>query len=210
MLKRADKAVLVMTGIAVLVMGITAFRLLPRYNMLDYIFLTSLLLALSLIGMKWDLPTYAYGVLCLHFFLHGLGVLGSFNEPLFGIFSYSTLHFGLGYDKYTHFYGGIAGALFFHALLPRKGWKTLTLAFILLMAAGSVIEISEYVGSTHFNIGKGGFVTRGDGLPPSENPLRHYDTEFDLVFNAVGGLLGLLIGEVYWRRRELLSKHFSE
>jgi|GEM_PF-6783206 len=74
------------------------------------------------------------------------------------------------------------------------------------MVVGGCIETSEWIGSIQFGIGKGGFITQGDGLPPSENPLRYYNTEFNLVFNAIGAVLGPLIGEWYWRRKGVSSR----
>lgn len=156
--------------------------LVPAYNLLDFAIMAGAMGFLYALARQRSLPVWAYAAVFISFILHGAGVLG-----LFG-----TRFLDLGYDKWIHLTSGITFVLFFAAYLPlHRRWQRLAVAMLCMLGGVAINEAVEFSGSRYLGIEKGGLLAQGDGLPPSASPLIVYDTQFDILFNIAGGLIGL-------------------
>ncbi len=195
-LRRWERYSLAFQATAVVAMGVAAALTVPWINLVDYLLLLAGLALFARLSARRRFSLGLHALLAALFLLHGLGVLGSYGPPLWGLFSYDAMLW-LRYDKWLHFLGAVAGALFFAEWLPRRlaRWQRLLLAFLALLGIAALVETVEFLG-TLAGLEKGGILTQEAGrlVVPAENAL---DTSTDLLANVIGALLGTAIA---WAR----------
>ena len=99
--------------------------------------------------------------------LHILGCFGAY-----GFFIYYVI----GYDKLVHFMSGLALIIALLELLTENNHLVkIGIALLILLGLGSIVEISEFIGSVYFGIDNNGIFSIGDGLSVVSD-LQRYDT----------------------------------
>ncbi len=193
-------------ALAYLAMGIAAAITIPLINLFDYVVLLVGLGLFAWLSARHRFSPFLHCSLGLLFLLHGLGILGSYGPPLFGVFSYNVT-LGLRYDKWLHLFGALAGAAFFYEWMPvKRAWPRVLLAFLAILGVAVLVESVEFIGSYYGGFEKGGIVTQEGGDPGLDALTNALDTSTDLLANVVGALLGtglcsLGIGGKRTRRR---------
>lgn len=164
----------------------------PRFNLVDVGGMFFGLAIMAAIARRKELPLWTYWAAFGVFAMHSAAILGLFGVRILGI----------GFDKWLHLYASIGLALFLWHWFPirEKGMRAL-IVFLCVMGVSAMTEVGEFVGTVGFGIEYGGITAMGDTLPPSDDPLQTYDAYFDLIFNAVGALVGILVAVLLGRRR---------
>ena len=142
--------------------------------------------------------TYSTSLVCAAIIFHNLGTLGYYAvSPLF-----------MQYDHFTHLFGFVACAFFIHGIIVPyfKGSRT-RLYFLIFMAclgAGTLIEMSEFIGYLFLGEGEGMFFLGagdfGGDLGPvfaSDVAKEWIDSMWDLIYNALGTILGIFF--LWWK-----------
>ena len=148
----------------------------------------------------FNLSPAVYSFLILRFIPHNLGIYGFyFQSPLF-----------IPWVHVTHFFPLMAFSMvFFRFLKPymfRFDFRAVLLIIVVLLASlgiGAIIEQTEFVGFLVNGFGDGGFAFgAGDGFPgqivTSVADIEAFgggwfNTMWDLVWNFLGALLGVII-----------------
>ncbi len=111
--------------------------------------------------------------------------------------AYNLTFFSIGYDKYLHIVTAFAATIIiFQVFMNRKHksfYGSLMLAFLVMAAFSSFLEIGEFVGSVYLGISQGFLTTAaGEAYYPASDLVR-YDTHWDMIFSFTGGLLALVM-----------------
>lgn len=178
------------------------------------LFVLGVLLVYSLFANHPMLPDVIFSLIVvfgLKWFTHGttdvasrvlivLAIVGCLAGTL-GLYAHFAIGF-VGYDKLVHFVSGMAIAAVALSTLNESPGRQVIIALLLVLGAGSIIELSEFVGTRYFGNDVGGVFAIGDGLPIVSD-LQKYDTYFDLATNLFGGMLVCLL---HWPRKGTARK----
>ncbi len=208
-LKR-DKGVNTVTVIALLIFAYFIYYAIISRT-LSYIMDSALFIALTIffycMYKKWNFTLPIYIFVLIPLIAHNAGVLGYYNKSPVPI----------QWDHITHFLPMFGfSLLFFQNLKEYMNKKFFTsknfLLFLIVLfgsiGIGSLIENAEFFGYLAFGFGEGGFMFgAGDGLPDVDykDPKMiefvgggWFNTMWDIVFNELGALTGLVVMMV-WR-----------
>ncbi len=188
---------------------IIAFCLL-MYNIIDKpqfikdsIAIILIIILYYFIEKKHPLDPAIYVIGFVPLFLHLVGVS-------FGIF---RLLFFVGTDKYIHFFSSLSVTIiFFYWLIDDKKkryFMILLVAFLVAQGFGAINEVNEFVGTHYFHVIDEGMFSQHDNLPKIFSDLQDYDTWWDMIFNLMGSLTGIVIivvREKFLQRRALTLK----
>lgn len=157
----------------------------------DTIFFMVLTLAALVLYKKLDLDLWSYASLIIALLFHNAGAFGWYNNsPL-----------PLQWDHITHITGIFAPTLmlfrFTSRFLKHRKFHNGYVMIITLLAAlgvGVLVEFYEFAG--YFIVGEGvGGLGQGEGDITTElGDSLWLNTMLDMVFNAVGAVLGLSVG----------------
>ena len=185
----------------------------------DVVFFVLLPLLFSWLYELMQLNTITYALLILGPIPHVLGT--------FGWYAHSPLP--IAWDHVTHVAALLPLALVFtvcfsqwmdYKIFTKKNALLVASVFLLVSGIGAMIELSEFVGYLSLGVGEGGFrFGPGDGFEgPVGADFTNTDavndigggwinTGWDLIYNTVGIVAGILIGFVImWRRNGNYSK----
>lgn len=139
-----------------------------------------ILLVIYLLEDKIKLSNLGFSLLGALFIFHNLGVFGLYNLSFLNI----------GYDKYLHFFSGIALAKLSFDFIGEGKSKTKKVVYVLILVLifGLLHEAIESLGNLIFGKGEG-FIFIGPG------DLGTFDSYKDLLSDLLGGLFGLIIGK---------------
>ncbi|MBN1645213.1 hypothetical protein JW851_04230 [Candidatus Woesearchaeota archaeon] len=167
---------------------------------------------------RWNMNLPIYTVLILSFIPHSLGFMGFyFSSPL-----------PIAWDHFTHICPCFAFAMFFFQYLkqfmPKKllTTKSIFLIFIIILAAsgiGVIIELFEFSGFLINGFGEGalafgaGDACEGQLVSTFEEIDAYgggwFNTMFDLLWNSLGVLFGVLLMMFFKQFRNLFSRSLS-
>jgi uncharacterized membrane protein YjdF len=185
-----------------------------KYYAADAVFSAAFILFLHSTYKYWRLTLPVYTLLALGFASHLMGIFGWYsNSPL-----------PVQWDHVTHGFPLFAFALFlFNFATPWmdrtfRSKKTIgVLAFVLLatLGIGAIIENIEFAGFLAFGFGQGALFMGGpgDGLPDGELQEAileagggYWNTEMDLVWNALGAIAGIALMSIVRFRKPTPSR----
>lgn len=157
----------------------------------DTIFFMVLTLILYALYTKLDLDVMSYTSFIIALLLHNAGAFGWYNiSPL-----------PLQWDHITHITGIFAPTLILFRFSRRffaanKFHNTYVILFTILAALGIGVIVEFYEFAGYFIVGEGvGGLGQGEGDFTTElGESLWLNTMLDMVFNAVGALLGLTVG----------------
>ena len=173
---------------------------LAKFYGADIIFSAVFILFLHFTFKFWRLNLPIYTLLILGFASHLMGIFGWYsNSPL-----------PIAWDHFTHAFPMFAfTAFFFQFARPwmsrfwtAKTWGVLVLVLLAGLGVGSIVENIEFVGFLTLGFGEGALFMGGlgDGLPPEpdadvlqELGGGYLNTEWDLVWNAIGALIAVIL-----------------
>lgn len=135
------------------------------------------------LNKKNNISTYA---LILSF----IAILLNFSA-LLGLYSYTL--FGVGFDKWLHVTAAfLVLPIVYDLFNQRAGF-----AFLGVMGLGAVVEMIEFTGFMLLDIETGGVLAMGNNNAAGEI-LSLFDTQFDILFNAAGAALSIVV--IYFRK----------
>ena len=186
---------------------------LELYIVDSLIFIATLLLFLYLYP-KLHMTPFSYSLLILACTLHNAGVFGWYNiSPLPYLDAYWRQQISahpFQWDHITHVVGVFTATFIVFQYLSQylkkrqrfHNFFILFLTFLAGMGMGAAIEIYEFagfmtVGEGAGGLGKGG---AGDFTPGDWASSDWLNVMWDLVYNALGGLLAISVGYVMYRR----------
>jgi len=172
----------------------------------DIVFSLILILFLRLTFDFWRLNVPVYTLVILSFASHLMGIFGW----------YSASPLPLSWDRITHVFPMFAFTVLFYNFarqwMPNRFWKAQTWGVIVLillagLGVGAMVENIEFGGFLLLGFGEGAFFLGGpgDGIPhiveldeEQQNALLeagggYFNTEFDLVWNALGALAAIVL-----------------
>ncbi len=182
---------------------------LAKFYGADIIFSVVFILFLHFSYKFWRLNTPIYTLLVLGFASHLMGIFGWYsNSPI-----------PLQWDHVTHAFPMFAfTAFFFQFAKPwmsrfwtAKTWGVILLVFLSGLGIGAVVENIEFGGYLTLGFGEGALFLGGlgDGLPPDASVLDelgggYLNTEWDLVWNAIGALAAIFLMSLISFRKQVL------
>jgi hypothetical protein len=149
----------------------------------DCLFILAAFIVFYFVEKKYPLSLSLVLVGTIPFLIHLSGVMFNFYAYYIG---------GIGYDKYMHFISGISITLIF-AYWFRKIKYAPLIAFLIMMGFSGLNEINEFIGQRYIEFTGPTLFSQGDGLPSSLNDLQVYDTWWDMIFDAIGGIVAIII-----------------
>jgi hypothetical protein len=127
---------------------------------------------------------------CTGMLMNTVGVFGAYNI---------TVH-GIGWDKFLHLVMSAGIGLLIYAYLDRASrrasnpsfnpWELALFTFFLVLGVGALNEITEFMGVTYFGFSQG-ILGMANGSVVSNNSLERFDTQWDLITNAIGALVAV-------------------
>lgn len=115
---------------------------------------------------------WSYGVFLFALMLHNVGL-------------YENTFFGLGFDRYMHFVGGLAAALVADRLFANERWgrvQRFLLIVLVPLGCGAAAEIVEWFGYATFGAGDGFLLYGAGDIGEWQN------ASLDMFSNLVGAL----------------------
>ena len=130
---------------------------------------------------------YAVGLV-----LHNFGALGYYQRGVFG----------LSFDIYVHFYFGVVGGLIVYRLLgatlPLRPWPLAVGTVLLVLGAGAIHELVEWVSTLLLGPERGMLKTPDQGV-------YIFDTQRDMFNNLAGATLAVVLYAIVRRARRVES-----
>ena len=148
----------------------------------DILFTVGLIFFLHWFAKGKHIPILVDVLIVLAMVLHLAGSFGLYAHFLFGV---------IGYDKLVHFVSGAAMMAYALVVLFEKYPRRYVFALLILLGAGAITELLEFIGTYYFGIDNGGIFAISDSLPIVSG-LQRYDTYFDMLTNLIGGMVTMV------------------
>jgi uncharacterized membrane protein YjdF len=185
-----------------------------KYYGADIIFSAVFIMFLHFTFGFWKLNLPVYTLLVLSFASHLMGVFGWYNaSPIFLQWDHVTHGFPL--FAFTLFLFNFASQWMDKRLWTAKTWGVLLLVLLAALGIGAVIENIEFSGYLALGYGEGALFLGGpgDGVPITTAQMDVIDnlgggyinTEIDLLWNALGAIVGLVLMALLRFRKPALS-----
>jgi len=185
-----------------------------KYYGADIIFSAVFILFLHFTFSFWKLNVPVYTLLVFSFASHLMGVFGWYNvSPIFLQWDHVTHGFPL--FAFTLFLFNFASQWMDNRIWTVKTWGVLLFVLLAALGIGAVIENIEFSGYLALGYGEGALFLggAGDGVPMTSAQMDVIDnlgggyinTEIDLLWNALGAIVGLVLMSLIRFRKPALS-----
>jgi hypothetical protein len=167
----------------------------------DIIFSAIFILFLHFTFKFWRLNVQVYTLLILGFASHLMGIFGWYSASPIPL-QWDHVTHGFPLFAFTAFLFNFARPWMSDRFWSAKTWGVLAIVLLAGLGIGAVIENIEFAGFLALGFGEGALFMggAGDGLPDGEleNAILeagggYFNTELDLVWNAIGAIAAFIV-----------------